>query len=299
MKKRVLIIAVIIIVAIAIAACAKPVQTLSISELLDLGEKYLVEFNYKQALVQFLKVIEVEPMNPRGYTGAAEAYIGLDDTERAIEVLSQGLERLPDDITIKAMLDDLTIKDMPDELTPIAQLEKMPLIEFSIDGIMLGETDLSVAKSKYSSREDYMTNLMGNNEDHNNEDTVNSMPYEDDDNPDNDMDFGYLFVQPVNGSSIQVMFSTDSTLLCLGKYRVGDDASLLLNDFFGFDDITVLKSGEYIFYNDNSSKLTLTKWDNGEFLLACNISENHLRIWAENSKITRFDLLTEESLLNN
>jgi tetratricopeptide (TPR) repeat protein len=75
-----------------LAACSKPIQNLSAAELLDLGEKYLLELNYEQALVQFLKVIEIEPMNPRGYTGAAEAYIGLGDTESAEAVLRQGLE---------------------------------------------------------------------------------------------------------------------------------------------------------------------------------------------------------------
>ncbi len=39
------------------------------AELLSLGEKYLSELDYEQALVQFLKVIEIEPMNERAYLG--------------------------------------------------------------------------------------------------------------------------------------------------------------------------------------------------------------------------------------
>ena len=75
-----------------LSACSKPVQPLTAAELLDLGEKYLLELNYEQALVQFLAVIEIEPMNPRGYTGAAEAYLGLGREEEAVAILRQGYE---------------------------------------------------------------------------------------------------------------------------------------------------------------------------------------------------------------
>lgn len=78
------------------------------AEFIDLGEKYLLELNYEQALVQFLKVIEIEPMNQRGYTGAAEAYVGLGDNESAVKVLKLGLERLPNDEEINQALNELT-----------------------------------------------------------------------------------------------------------------------------------------------------------------------------------------------
>ena len=48
----------------------------TLDELLSLGEKYLLELNYEQALVQFLKVIEIEPMNPRAIAGAVGSYVG-------------------------------------------------------------------------------------------------------------------------------------------------------------------------------------------------------------------------------
>ena len=88
-------------------SCSKPEQPLSAADLLDLGEKYLLELDYEQAIVQFLRVIEVEPMNPRGYIGAAEAYIGLGESENAIAVLEQGLLQIPGNIEITMMLDEL------------------------------------------------------------------------------------------------------------------------------------------------------------------------------------------------
>ena len=49
---------------------------LTAADLLDLGEKFLLELDYEQALVQFLKVIEIEPMNPRAIAGAVSSYVG-------------------------------------------------------------------------------------------------------------------------------------------------------------------------------------------------------------------------------
>jgi DNA-binding SARP family transcriptional activator len=49
------------------------------------------------------RLIEIEPKDPRGYTGLAEAYIGLDDTKKAIGTLHNGKAMLPGDIGIKAI----------------------------------------------------------------------------------------------------------------------------------------------------------------------------------------------------
>jgi Leucine-rich repeat (LRR) protein len=57
--------------------------------------------------VQFLAVIEIEPMNPRGYTGAAQAYVGLGLMDEAVAVLEQGLERLPEEVSIIEALEEL------------------------------------------------------------------------------------------------------------------------------------------------------------------------------------------------
>ena len=58
---------------------------MSADELLNLGEKYLLELDYEQAIVQFTKLIEIEPKNARAYTRLAEAYIGMGNTDKAFE----------------------------------------------------------------------------------------------------------------------------------------------------------------------------------------------------------------------
>lgn len=84
-----------------LVSCAKPIEKMSATELLNLGEKYLLEMNYEKAIVYFNKLIEVEPHNPRSYTGASESYIGLSDELSAINALKLGLEGFPDDIGVQ------------------------------------------------------------------------------------------------------------------------------------------------------------------------------------------------------
>jgi hypothetical protein len=96
-----------ILLASLITACAKPASQLSAAELLDLGEKYLLEMNYEQAVVCFTKLIAIEPKNPRGYTGLAEAYVGLGEFDKALEILRQGLGQLPDNVEITELLEEL------------------------------------------------------------------------------------------------------------------------------------------------------------------------------------------------
>ena len=107
MKKTISLLLCAVLILALVASCAKPAVPLSSFELLNLGEKFLLEFDYEQAIVQFLAVIEIEPMNARAYLGAAEAYIGLDDTPAAISILTQGLAAT-DDAAIAAMLARLT-----------------------------------------------------------------------------------------------------------------------------------------------------------------------------------------------
>lgn len=111
MKKRnIILIIVIAVMVVSTAATAtfllrnNSEQTLTAADLLDLGEKYLLEMNYEQAVIYFTKLIEIEPMNPRGYTGLAEAYIGMGDTDKAREALERGLEVLPNNSEIAEML---------------------------------------------------------------------------------------------------------------------------------------------------------------------------------------------------
>ena len=104
-KKQTVSCILIILLLLFTVACGSPAETPV--DHLSLGERFLLEMNYEQALVHFLALIDIEPMNPRGYTGAAEAHIGLGQVDEAIAVLRLGQERLPDNVEIRDMLDGL------------------------------------------------------------------------------------------------------------------------------------------------------------------------------------------------
>ncbi len=67
-----------------------------LAEQLNLGNRYLDEMDYEQAVVAFTKAIEIDSTSADAYLGAADAYIGLGDFESAKSVLEQGMENITD-----------------------------------------------------------------------------------------------------------------------------------------------------------------------------------------------------------
>ena len=82
---------------VSMVSCSKSLDNMSAAELLSSGEKNLLEFNYENAVTDFEKLVEIDQMNPRGYTGLAEAYNGLRNTSSAIDTLKRGLNLFNDD----------------------------------------------------------------------------------------------------------------------------------------------------------------------------------------------------------
>ncbi len=74
----------------------------------DLGMRYLNDGNYQEAVITFTAAIEIDPKRPEAYLGAAEAYIGMGDTDSARKILEKGL----------AATGDQKIQDKLDELVP-------------------------------------------------------------------------------------------------------------------------------------------------------------------------------------
>ena len=133
MRQTILIMLCAVIMVSLLAACSQSELPLTAAGLLDLGEKYLLELNYEQALVQFLAVIEIEPMNPRGYTGAAEAYLGLGREEEAVAVLERGIRSLPGNAEIWGMLNELQTPDTNAEAVPTPSPETETVVTEELD----------------------------------------------------------------------------------------------------------------------------------------------------------------------
>ena len=65
--------------------------------MLELGQRYLDELNYEQAVACFTAYLEIDPKSVEAYAGLAEAYIGLEEYESALNVLAEGYAVLGDE----------------------------------------------------------------------------------------------------------------------------------------------------------------------------------------------------------
>lgn len=108
-------IAVIAIIVAALCIDFTPQERADVSSIMSTAQKYLIENQYEQAIAEFNKVIEIEPKNVDAYLGLAEAYVGMGDADKAIEILENGYEITGDD-RLKEMLDRL-LPPMPEETT--------------------------------------------------------------------------------------------------------------------------------------------------------------------------------------
>lgn len=68
------------------------VDKIKVARLCSLGDRYLSELEYEQAIVAYEAAIEIDPKAEKAYIGLADAYIGLGDYESALEALESGIE---------------------------------------------------------------------------------------------------------------------------------------------------------------------------------------------------------------
>ena len=100
----------------AVAGCSEANTTISISDTFSVAEHYLSEMKYEQAIIEFDKILSVEPKNVDAYLGKAEAYIALGEVDNAVKTLQTGFEQTGDE-RIKTKLDELVIAGASDSDT--------------------------------------------------------------------------------------------------------------------------------------------------------------------------------------
>ena len=66
------------------------------NEKIELGQKYLTELNYTEAVAAFTEVIKIDPSNIEAYAGRAEAYKGLKQYEKAKADYTTVIEKADD-----------------------------------------------------------------------------------------------------------------------------------------------------------------------------------------------------------
>lgn len=80
-RRSIFLMAIVLIVLTLFTACKSKAER--VQEQLDLGQKYLTESNYTEAIIAFTKVIEIDPESIPAYMGRAQAYRGTEQYEEA------------------------------------------------------------------------------------------------------------------------------------------------------------------------------------------------------------------------
>ncbi len=94
---------IVVVAGVAVAVHGNPQR--KYSRQISLAERYLNEMDYDKAIVAYRTAIRIDPKNAEAYLGLAEAYIGLGDPEKALEVLKEGYEQTGDKSIDRRLID--------------------------------------------------------------------------------------------------------------------------------------------------------------------------------------------------
>ena len=101
-------------------------QTRRIQDQLELGQRYLLDMNYEQAIVIFEAVIVVNPQNIDAYIGLIDAYAQSGDYISALSVAERAYETTGD-VTFLEMQDEyreiISLQNETDENVPVENNE--------------------------------------------------------------------------------------------------------------------------------------------------------------------------------
>lgn len=103
MKTKCHIIALLIILALILCACADGTASSTWQEQYDLGVRYLSEGNYREAVIVFTTAIQIDPRQADAYLLLADAYLAVGDTEAAMAALQQGFDNTGDERLLKRL----------------------------------------------------------------------------------------------------------------------------------------------------------------------------------------------------
>ena len=86
--------AAVLLVFTLLTACVS--KSTKVQEKIDLGQKYLTELNYTEAVASFTEAIQLDPDSIPAYMGRAEAYVGLEQYPEAKADYTTAIEKAAD-----------------------------------------------------------------------------------------------------------------------------------------------------------------------------------------------------------
>ena len=82
-RKLLQLVAAVLLAVMLLTACASGAS--KAADKIELGQKYLIELNYTEAIASFTEAIKLDPNNIQAYMGRAEAYLALGEYDKALE----------------------------------------------------------------------------------------------------------------------------------------------------------------------------------------------------------------------
>ena len=93
----------VVIVAVIVFLLYMNSDTVKANRQLELAQRYLLEEDYEEAIAAFEAAIEIDPKNEEAYLGLAEAYMAVDDVEKAVKILERGSRRIDSEEIFEAL----------------------------------------------------------------------------------------------------------------------------------------------------------------------------------------------------
>ncbi len=150
----VLILAILLMICAIILIIYKNTPGQQIKRQLSLGDKYLAETNYEDAILAFSLVLEIDPQSEEAYIGLVNSYIGFGDYEKALETVNRGIKVIGEKDELLVLMSDIEEKissesDTVDEKN--IEVEAAPIesvgdtsdeIEYNLSDYSAGDGDI-------------------------------------------------------------------------------------------------------------------------------------------------------------
>ena len=220
-------------IAMAVIAISAGKKNDSIQEKLRLGQRYLSEMNYEQAVVVYKSVIEIDPKNAEAYLGLAEAYIGQGMYKQAENCLKEGYERTNDE----------KIADKIEEVGK--QTESIASLNETSQEDKQG-SEISISQDGSENKVDDITEILTNAKQH-----LNNLEY------DNALE-EYKKVLELDPENVEAFLGIIEVLLRQGKYEdaliYAQNGYELTKDASLLEKIEMINSGRIVDNNGNILK---------------------------------------------
>lgn len=99
MRKTSVLLVIVFLFGTLLSACESTEQR--VRELMQLGERYLSEMKYEEALLIFEEVLEIDDTNVEAYSRLGEIYLAQEDYEASLQILSKGINTTQDPSLVK------------------------------------------------------------------------------------------------------------------------------------------------------------------------------------------------------